>query len=640
MERCVCSRLLRLNLCLQQVVVMRLNNSDDTLLRVTSFRPTISAIDLIGNIARAWPETVALTAGGSRHITYRALMTAVDEFATELIELGGGADIPIGICIDRSIEHVIAMLGALRAGSCFLPLDPDWPSERLCHVLEDARAPIVIAEPRLMDKLATRNRIVVSSAPEARRHAAQRTLPRPASEDLAYIIYTSGSTGEPKGVEITHRNLLHLVTWHHHAFDISARDQASWIAGLGFDASIWELLPYLAAGACIHLPEDSIIRSSAEILRAWLVEQSITIAFAPTPLAEALITATWPAQTALRTLLVGGDTLHLGPKSGLPFRVVNNYGPTECTVVATSGNVAAEHPSSALPTIGKPIADTEIVILDQQGKPVPEGEVGEIYVGGAGVARGYRYRPQQSKERFLTLALPGNGGVSKRYYRTGDLGCWTAEGEIAFHGRCDDQIKIRGHRVEPDEISAALSHHPEVMQSAVIAEGEGVDKRLIAYIVPAIQDAPRAGELRDFLASRLPNYMLPATFVRIVSLPLTANGKLDKSALPAPSPANTLASTRYRAPHSAVESRVAAIVEELLDIKAVGIDDNFFLLGGHSLLGMQLVLRLRDAFGAELTLRDLFEAQTIQNLATKVEEIVLNMVAGMSDEELQERLTH
>src|SRR6185437_1020437 len=180
---------------------MRLNNSDDTPLRVTSFRPTISAIDLIGNIARASPETVALAAGGSRHITYRALMTAVDEFAAELIEL------------------VIAMLGALRAGSCFLPLDPDWPSERLCHVLEDARAPIVIAEPRLMDKLATRNLIVVSSAPEARRHAAQRTLPRPANEDLAYIIYTSGSTGEPKGVEITHRNLLHLVTWHHHAFN-------------------------------------------------------------------------------------------------------------------------------------------------------------------------------------------------------------------------------------------------------------------------------------------------------------------------------------------------------------------------------------------------------------------------------------
>jgi acyl-CoA synthetase (AMP-forming)/AMP-acid ligase II/acyl carrier protein len=374
-------------------------------------------------------------------------------------------------------------------------------------------------------------------------------------------------------------------------------------------------------------------------LRAWLIEQSITIAFAPTPLAEGLINATWPAQTALHTLLIGGDTLHFWPKPGLPFRLVNNYGPTECTVVATSGEVTSSSSTSTLPTIGKPIAGAEIAILDPQGKPVPPGEIGEIYIAGAGVARGYRQRPQQTAERFLTLALAGEG-EAQRYYRTGDLGCVTAAGDIAFHGRCDDQIKIRGHRVEPDEISATLSQHPGVWQSAVIAEGEGIDKQLIAYVVPATQEPPRAGELRDFLAARLPNFMLPAIFVQIASLPLTTNGKLDKSTLPAPNPENTLGSSRYRAPSSMVESRVAAIVEALLGVKAVGIDDNFFLLGGHSLLGTQLVLRLRDAFGAELTLRDLFEAQTIQNLAARVEETVTNMVAGMSDDELQERLSH
>lgn len=611
--------------------------SDDE--RAASFRQAISAADLIAEVARAWPEAVALSAGESRQITYRALMTAADALATELIALGAGTDNPIGICIDRSIEHVIAMLGALRAGACFLPLDPDWPSGRLCHVLADADASIVLATPRLIERLAAPNRIVLSSAPETRRYTAPLALPRPASESLAYIIYTSGSTGEPKGVEITHRNLLHLVAWHCDTFGISARDQASWIAGLAFDASIWELFPYLAMGARIHLPEDSI-RGSAEALRDWLVTKSITVAFAPTPLGEALISANWPVQTALRTLLIGGDTLHLWPKPALPFRVVNNYGPTECTVVATSGYVTAERPSSALPTIGKPITDTEILILDQEGKPARTGEVGEIYVGGAGVGRGYRGRPQQTEERFLTLALPTNGDERKRYYRTGDLGCVTAGGEIAFHGRCDDQIKVRGHRIEPDEISAALSHHPGVLQSAVIAEGDGVARQLIAYVVPTTQEAPRAGELRDFLAARLPNYMLPATFIRLASLPLTANGKLDKSALPSPTSANTLVSARYRAPISAVESRVAEIVETLLDVKGVGIDDNFFLLGGHSLLGTQLVLRLRDAFGAELTLRDLFEAQTIENLAAKVEEKVLNMVARMSDEELQERLAH
>jgi amino acid adenylation domain-containing protein len=564
-------------------------------------------------------------------------VASADALAAELIECGAGIDIPVAICIDRSIEHVIAMLGILRAGSCFLPLDPEWPLQRLRHVLDDSGTPIAIASPRFMETLATSGRIILNAAPEARRSVAGKDPPKPAGENLAYIIYTSGSTGEPKGVEITHRNLLHLVAWHHDAFGVSAEDKASWIAGLGFDASIWELIPNLAAGASIHLPEDHV-RGSADALRAWLVERSISIAFAPTPLAEALMNTAWPAQTALRILLTGGDTLHVRPKAGLPFRVVNNYGPTECTVVATSGDVAPASMSATLPTIGKPIADTEIAIFDHQGNSVPAGEIGEIYVGGAGVARGYRRNPQQTKERFVTLT--SSSGVAQRYYRTGDLGCVTAGGEIAFHGRCDDQIKIRGHRVEPDEISAALSHHAGVAQSAVIAEGEGIDKQLIAYIVPKDEEPPRADELHDFLAARLPNYMLPATYVRIASLPLTANGKLDKSALPVPSAANTLASTRYRAPGTMVESRVASIVETLLGVEGVGIDDNFFLLGGHSLLGTQLVLRLRDAFGAELTLRDLFEAPTIQNLAERVEEMVTKLVAGMSDAELEETLAH
>ena len=476
-----------------------------------------------------------------------------DELARELIELGAGADIPIGICVDRSIEHVIAMLGTLRAGSGFLPLDPDWPADRLCAVLDDACAPIVIAAPRLVAKLRASNRNVLSSEREARRRGVLEELPDRRSESLAYLIYTSGSTGQPKGVEITNRNLLHLVTWHREAFDISEKDHASWIAGLGFDASIWELFPYLTVGACIHIPEDHV-RVSADALRAWLVEQSITIAFAPTPLAEMLIGAPWPADTALRTLLTGGDTLHLRPRSGLPFRVVNNYGPTECTVVATSGVVAVESVSAALPTIGKPIENARIAILDETGEPVGQGEVGEIHIAGAGVARGYRNRPELTAERFVILA-PGRSDEAERYYRTGDLGSWTADGEIAFHGRADDQIKIRGYRVELDEISATLSRHPGVAQSAVVAKGEGLDRQLIAYVVPATQEAPRPEELRDFLAVRLPNYMLPASFVRVASLPLTSNGKLDRSALPPPSPANMLASVRYRSPGSPVEVR-------------------------------------------------------------------------------------
>ncbi len=531
------------------------------------------------------------------------------------------------------------MLGILRAGSGFLPLDPDWPADRLSRLLEDAGAPVVIAAPRSAAKVAGPRRIVLSSERNARRGVAPRALPEPAAEDLAYLIYTSGSTGEPKGVEVTHRNLLHLATWHHKAFAVSRDDRASWIAGLGFDASIWELLPYLAVGASVHIPSEPV-RVEANALRSWLVEQAITVAFAPTPIAEALIGAAWPADTALRLLLTGGETLHLWPKPGLPFRVVNNYGPTECTVVATSGALATQRLAPALPTIGRPIDGTRIAILDPQGKPVRQDEVGEIFIAGAGVARGYRHRPDLTQERFVTLALRDAGDDAERYYRTGDLGCWTADGEISFRGRCDDQIKIRGHRVEPDEIAAALSRHPGVAQSTIIADGDGIERRLIAYVVPATRDVPHGRELRDFLALHLPSYMLPTTFVRVASLPLTPNGKVHKSALPAPNAANTLVNVRYRAPNSSVETRVAAIVEQLLGAEAVGVDDNFFLLGGHSLLGTQLVLRVRDAFGVELSLRDLFEAQTIENLAAKIEEMVLSMVAAMSEEELRERLVH
>jgi amino acid adenylation domain-containing protein len=601
-----------------------------------SFRESGSIIERIAAVAEAMPHAIALRQN-THQITYSALMAAADELAVELVEHGAGQDVPIGICVERSIERVIAMLAVLRAGSAFLPLDPDWPGERLCRVLDDAAAPIVIAASDRAKKLAASSRVVLGSARSARRGVGGSCAAGIKRDSLAYIIYTSGSSGEPKGVEITHRNLANLVDWHRDAFGITPQDRASWVAGLAFDASVWELFPYLAVGATIHLPDERV-RASYEELQRWLVGEAISVAFVPTPLAETMITIDWPAETVLRTFLTGGDALHVWPKPGLPFQVINNYGPSECTVVATSGIVGPRGVARGLPTIGRPIANTVVEILDETGRRVGTGEIGEIYIAGNSVGRGYRHLPSQTVDRFVTIAL--TDGAAQRYFRTGDLGCWTAEGEIVFHGRCDSQIKLRGHRIEPDEISATLSRHPLVAQSAVVAAGEGSDKHLVAYIVPPADTVPHGGDLRDFLAASLPHYMLPAVYVRISALPITANGKLNRSALPMPTAANTLSSTLYRAPTSAVESRIAALVEELLSVRGVGIDDNFFMLGGHSLLGTQLVLRLRDTFGAELTLRDLFDAQTIQNLAAKVEEAVTSMVVGMSEEELQERLVH
>ena len=287
-------------------------------------------------------------------------------------------------------------------------------------------------------------------------------------EQLAYVIYTSGSTGRPKGVEITHASLMNLVAWHQTAFEINADDRASLLAGVGFDAAVWETWPYLTAGASLHLP-DEVTRLSPELLRDWLVAERITTSFLPTALAERVMTLEWPTQTALRTLLTGAETLRQFPSDDLPFRVVNNYGPTECTVVATSGTVAPGVSREALPTIGRPIANTQVYILDENLQQVFRHVAGELYIGGAGVARGYLNRPELTAEKFIQnpFSHPFANGQQARLYKTGDIARYLPNGEIAYLGRVDDQIKVMGYRIEPNEIVAVLNRHPAVEASVV-----------------------------------------------------------------------------------------------------------------------------------------------------------------------------
>jgi acyl-CoA synthetase (AMP-forming)/AMP-acid ligase II/acyl carrier protein len=440
----------------------------------------------------------------------------------------------------------------------------------------------------------------------------------------------------PKGVEITHGNLLNLVFWHRRAFGVTAADKASHLAGLGFDASVWEVWPYLTAGASVALvPRD--VGTSPDLLRQWLCDEQVTMAFVPTALAEPMIGADWPVNTALRCLLTGADTLHTWTRPGLPFAVVNNYGPTECTVVATSGVIPPRDAGGALPSIGRPIAHTQIHLLDPHGQPVAAGELGEIHIGGASVGRGYRNRPDLTAQAFVPDRFSQAPGA--RLYRTGDLGRLLPDGQIAFHGRLDNQVKIRGHRVEPDEIVSVLAQHPGVASGAVIARAAGSgERRLVAYVVPAGCGPLTAESLREFLAIRLPEWMIPASFVRLPSLPLTSNGKLDHTALPEPSPDNALDETRYRAPETPTEQRAAAIVAEVLGVVRVGLDDNFFLMGGHSLLGAQVVLRMREAFGVDVTLWHLFEAKTVVHLAATIEHLLIEKVAALTDEEAQHQL--
>jgi len=593
---------------------------------------------LVAVQAATAPETIAVT-HGPLSLTYKELNQRADQLAHSLMAMGVGPDVIVGIYLNRSLAMIVAALAVLKAGGAYLPLDPNYPAERLAFMLQDAQAPVLVTGQCMLNALPMRPQHIVALDAQGKctkGETAGPVISRAAASDLAYVIYTSGSTGQPKGVEVTHGNLLNLVAWHQRAFKVTATDRASQLSTLGFDAAVWELWPYLTAGASIHLP-DRVTTDQPEMVRDWLVSQGITITFLPTPLAERLMTLEWPAKVSLRTMLTGADTLHHYPPRKLRFQLVNNYGPTECTVVATWGTVPpTEHPDR-LPTIGRPIDNVQIHILNENMQAVPMGDAGEIYIGGAGVARGYRNRPDLTAERFV--GNPFSSDPNARLYKTGDLARYLADGQIAFLGRIDEQIKIRGFRIEPAEIVKILDEHPAVQASIVVArEVAPGDKRLVAYFVPAPKAHPTHTEMRNFLAGRLPEYLVPATFVKLEALPLNSSGKVDRSALPAPAAENTVRDNLFVGPRNPIEERLAAMLAPLLGLDQVSMEDNFFLLGGHSLLGTQLIARVRDAFGIELSLRSLFDAPTVSGLAVQIEALLVAKLEAMSEAEAERLL--
>ena len=585
---------------------------------------------LVAAHAAARPEQVALVANGEA-LSYGELEVRSDQVADRLCMLGVGPEVVVGLCLHRSIGLPVAALGILKAGAAYLPLDPAYPSDRLAFMLRDAHAPVLVTDADLAQRFPSGGCQVVELDAGSRsiaRQDASSPVDEALTQQLAYVIYTSGSTGSPKGVEITHASLSNLVSWHQHAFQVTSADRASQIAGLSFDAAVWELWPYLTAGASVHLADDET-RQSPELLRDWLVAQEITISFVPTPMAERVMRLEWPRGTALRAMLTGGDRLHRYPPPGLPFEVVNNYGPTECTVVATSGALKPEECCDALPPIGWPIANTEVYVLDNHQQPVAPGQAGELYIGGASLARGYRNDPELTAERFIPDPFSATPGA--RMYRTGDLGRFLPDGQVAFLGRADRQIKIRGYRIEPDEISALLNIHPMIESSLVVArEDTPGDQQLIAYVVTAPDSQPSCQLLREFLKTKLPDYMLPAFFVFLPALPLTPNGKLDLAALPAPDPESA---PIFVAPRTAVEQHLSGILKSLLNLEQVGVEDNFFQMGGHSLLGAQVIARVRSVFGVELSLRNLFEHPTLSAMSALIERLMIAGLEAMSEEE-------
>jgi amino acid adenylation domain-containing protein len=581
--------------------------------------------ELVAQQAAASPNAIAVSAG-QEVLSYADLDRLANRLANYLRSLGVGRDTAVGLYLERSPATVVTALAILKAGGAYIPLDPVQPVARLAFMLRDSEARVVVSTTVLAQRLSPGSWQVVTLDGDAEKIAVQSdSQPEGTAspEDLAYIIYTSGSTGQPKGVELVHAGLSNLVAWHQRAFQVSAADRASALASLGFDAAVWELWPYLTCGASVHLPEE-FVRSDARALRDWMVSQRITVSFAATAMAENLMQLDWPKTSALRFLLTGADTLKKYPSARLPFVLVNNYGPTEGTVVSTSGVIAPDSSTSQPPSIGRPIDGVQIYILNDHMQPVSEGVTGEIYIGGASLARGYRNRPDLTADRFI--ANPFSEEAGAHLYRTGDLARWLPDGQIAFLGRVDEQVKIRGYRVEPSEIATVLGQNAAVRTSVVVAhEDVPGEKELVAYVVLASGARLNAGELRDHLRKRLPDYMVPMEFVAIESVPVTANGKLDRAALPSPS-GNRQHTEAYVEPRTAVEEELVKILAPLLKIDRVGVNDNFFLLGGHSLLGTQLIARISETFGVELTLLKLFDHPTVAEMSSEIEELILDKV--------------
>lgn len=597
--------------------------------------------EAVSSQVAATPDAIALTSA-TRVLSYRDLDERANALGDVLRALGVGPDVVVGLCAPRSPGMVVAALGILKAGGAYLPLDPTYPSTRLAFVLDDAQVRVVVTADCVKDRVPAGSHQTillddlgrVIGAPPRRLCTPAKLAVTP--KDLAYVIYTSGSTGQPKGVEITHESLANLVYWHQQSFQVTASDRASQVARVGFDAAVWEIWPYLAAGASLHIPDDTTV-GDPEALRDWLVAERITVSFIPTPVAEHLLTLPWPDGTALRTMLTGADTLHSYPPVGLPFLLVNNYGPTECTVVTTSGEIHLNGATPHLPTIGRAIANTQVYVLNPAGEEVPIGTAGELHIGGLGVARGYRNRIELTAARFIPNPFDGSPGG--RLFKTGDLARVLPDGQIAFLGRMDEQVKVRGFRIEPNEVTAALNEHPQIQQSVVVArEGGAGETRLIAYFVAALQSQPTLSELRDFLANRLPDYMVPVSFVRLERLPLTANGKVDRKSLPAAEESNTLRDRAYTAARTDMERTVAGMLERLLNLEHVDVDDNFFSLGGHSLLGAQLIARVRDTFGIEMPLRVIFEAPSVAELSAEIDRLLDAKLEAMSESEVQHLL--
>jgi amino acid adenylation domain-containing protein len=597
-----------------------------------------SVVQMFEREALRDPDALALASsaaprGGRRasrssRCTYGELNARSNRLAHHLLRRGVGPEAVVGVCVGRSFEMVVGVLGILKAGGAYLPLDPAYPAERLRYMVEDAGAQWLLVDgqtksafPALADRTIVLNGDFLPLAGESDGNPAAGASPR----DLAYVIYTSGSTGMPKGVEVEHRSLSNYIAASADLFDLSPADRVLQFASLGFDVAAEEIFATLSRGATLVLRSDEMVGTIDGFLESCR-ESKITVLDLPTSYWHELVaeaSAGRDLPESLRLVIIGGE-------SAMPERVarwlelsrgrvrlLNAYGPTEGTVTATFWEAPrVEFKAGSVP-IGRPIPNVQVHVLDSGFKPVPTGVVGELWIGGAGVARGYRNRPDLDSERFLPDPFSREGTL----YRTGDRGRIVPGGDLEYLGRLDGQVKIRGFRVEVEEIEAALRRVSGVREAVVQArEDASGGKRLVAYIVPESEGAPARSALRSGLGVSLPDHMVPSDFVFLDALPMTPNGKIDRKGLPAPEQLRSELEDDFVAPRTELEARIVGIWCEILAVERVGVHDNFFDLGGHSLLAMRLLARVEREVGAGLSLAAIFRSPTVADIAVMFEE--------------------
>jgi amino acid adenylation domain-containing protein len=586
-------------------------------------------------VAARVPEKIALVFE-QQTMTYAELNARSNQLARYLIRLGVGPDVLVGLCMQRSLDLVIAILAILKAGGAYLPLEPTYPRERLGFMVEDAKPPVVITQYDLKEDLPDINGQVLAldaEWPEIEREVSG-DLECPAHpENLAYVIYTSGSTGRPKGCQITHRNLVRLFAATEEWFHFDEHDVWTMFHSYAFDFSVWELWGALIYGGKLVIVPYLVSRSPEDFYEL-LQDEGVTVLNQTPSSFRQLIHASERAAAAnplaLRYVIFGGEALEM--QSLKPWfarhgdqkpQLVNMYGITETTVHVTYRPLSLQDTAGGS-VIGRPIPDLQLYLLDGNREPVPMGVAGEIYVGGAGVARGYLNRPDLNQERFVPDAF--RPGRNRRLYKSGDQARRLANGDIEYLGRIDQQVKIRGFRIELGEIESVLAQHPSIREAVVqLDAGDNGGRGLVAYVVPQNGEMPQRSELYSFLKERLPEYMVPAAFVSMQCMPLTSNGKIDRKALPAADFSKLDSTPEFGEARTPLEHEVAESWKQVLGVERIGINDNFFEIGGHSLLATRVIILLRAKLGLNFPLRLLFENPT---------------VAGMSSALIQPMLEH